>query len=242
MGEQPLSNAALRCGVNERILHVARESFANDQEWEFFCECGQDDCHEHVSLTVDVYAALHDSGRAVLADGHELTQAELSRRLRGDAEALTRQAEHQVRRARKNLSQGDDLVRRKPAPGGVGIGRVLVVDDSDAFLRSAAAVFVLTRELGLVGTTTSGAAAIQLMPTLRPNLVLLDIHMPGFGGIETARIIHRRYPKTVIVLVSANPEGYEAAARSVGAAALLNKADLQPRTLDKLWLKHLLGT
>jgi two-component system, NarL family, invasion response regulator UvrY len=241
-GEQPTSNAALRSGVNERVVHVARKSFAPDQEWEFFCECGHDDCHEHVSLTVDAYAALHDSGRAVLANGHELSQTERSRRLRGDADALTRQAEHQARRARKNLSDGSDLVRGKPPAAGVGTGRVLVVDDSDAFLGAAAAVLARTRELGLVGTTTSGPAAIELMPSLRPDLVLLDIHMPGLDGIETARIIHRRYPKTVIVLVSTDPEGNEAAARSVGAAALLSKADLRPGTLDSLWLKHLLGT
>ena len=242
LGEQPMSNAALRYGVNERIVQVAGESFDQDQEWEFFCECGQDDCHEHVSLTVDAYAALHDSGRPVLANGHEPSQAARSRQLRGDTEALTRQAEHQLRRARKNLSTGSDLVRGTPAAVGVGTGRVLVVDDSDAFLRAAAAVLRRTRELGLVGTTTSGPAAIELMPSLRPDLVLLDIHMPGLDGIETARIIHRRYPKTVIVLLSTDPEGNEVAARSVGAAALLNKADLRPGTVDRLWLEHLLGT
>jgi hypothetical protein len=72
-----------------------------EQEWEFFCECGRDDCQERLKLTLDAYVALYDSGRAVLAEGHQLSQVERARRLRDDAEALRRQAEHQVRRVKK---------------------------------------------------------------------------------------------------------------------------------------------
>jgi multidrug efflux pump subunit AcrA (membrane-fusion protein) len=59
--------------------------------------------HEHVALTVDAYAALHDSGRAVLAPRHRLSQVERARRLSEEAKALRAQAEHQVKRAKKNL-------------------------------------------------------------------------------------------------------------------------------------------
>ncbi len=91
--------------VNQGILAFARDSLseqAHEQEWEFFCECGREDCHAYVSLSLDAYAALHDGGGAVLAPGHRLSQVERARRLLEDAEALRHQAEHQVKRARKN--------------------------------------------------------------------------------------------------------------------------------------------
>lgn len=88
--------------VNTHILDAARDSITHEQEWEFFCECGQPDCHEHVLLTIDAYGALHDGGGAVLAPGHRLSQVERARRLVRDAEALQAQAKHQVRRAKWN--------------------------------------------------------------------------------------------------------------------------------------------
>jgi multidrug efflux pump subunit AcrA (membrane-fusion protein) len=89
--------------VNQGILQVARESVTHEQEWEFLCECGREDCHAYVTLTLDAYVDLHDNGRAVLARGHRLSQIERARRLGEEAAALTQQAEHQVRRAQKNL-------------------------------------------------------------------------------------------------------------------------------------------
>lgn len=89
--------------VNQSIDRVAHESFTSEEEWEFFCECGREDCHEYVSLTLDAYASLHDRGRAVLADGHRLSQVERARRLRAESAALKRQAEHQVGRSKRNL-------------------------------------------------------------------------------------------------------------------------------------------
>ena len=90
--------------VNRHILEAVRESIDGEQAWEFFCECGRADCQERIALTPDGYVALYDSGCAVLADGHTMSQVERARRLQQDAEALRRQAEHQVRRAQKLVS------------------------------------------------------------------------------------------------------------------------------------------
>ena len=62
--------------------------------------------------------------------------------------------------------------------------------------------------------------------------------MPGIDGLETARIIRELRPQTVIVHVSADPEGVAAAADAVGAVAILDKVDLSPASLDELWLEH----
>lgn len=93
--------------VNGHILQVAQDSISDEQEWEFFCECGHDDCHEHVVLTLDSYVVLRDGGRAVLAQGHQISQVARARRLREDAGALNRQAEHQVKRA-------ENIARKSP--------------------------------------------------------------------------------------------------------------------------------
>ena len=67
--------------VNSHILRAARDSLGDAQEeWGFFCECGHEDCHEHVKLTLGAYSALHDGGGAVLAGGHRADQLERVRR------------------------------------------------------------------------------------------------------------------------------------------------------------------
>lgn len=71
------------------------------------------------------------------------------------------------------------------------------------------------------------------------DLVLLDVHMPGMGGLEAARVIQRESPETVVVFVFADPRSVAIDARSIGAAALLSKVELSPARLDKLWLEHL---
>ena len=117
--------------------------------------------------------------------------------------------------------------------------RVIVADDSDVFLRAAASVISATSTLRLVGTAGSGQEAIDLVPALRPDLVLLDFRMPGMDGVQTARIIRRDEPRTVVIVISAEPEGLGNVARAAGAATTLDKRDFVPRTLDALWLKHM---
>lgn len=128
-----------------------------------------------------------------------------------------------------------ELVEEEFEPAAV---RVLVVDDSEIFLRTATTIVSAVGGLQLVGTAASGEEAIRLLPELKPDLVLLDIHMPGLDGIETARIIHRDEPRAVVVIVSGEPAGASEAARAAGAVALLDKRDLLPGTLDALWLEH----
>jgi hypothetical protein len=89
--------------VNTHIREVACESISEEQEWEFFCECGEPDCRAQVMLTLERYSMLHDHRQAVLAPGHVLSQVERARRLATEAEALRRQARHQLERAQTNL-------------------------------------------------------------------------------------------------------------------------------------------
>jgi hypothetical protein len=103
VGNTRASKAAVLVEVNLQIREAATDSIAQEQHWEFFCECGRPGCDEHVLLTIDAYSALHDGGGSVLAPGHRVNEVERAHRLSGEAEALRAQAGHQLRRARKNL-------------------------------------------------------------------------------------------------------------------------------------------
>jgi len=81
--------------------------------------------------------------------------------------------------------------------------RVLVVDDS-AFMRTA-----LTRMIScesgfeVVGTAASGSDALEKISALDPDVVTLDVQMPGMDGLQTLRSIMRRFPRPVIMVSSA---------------------------------------
>ena len=108
--------------------------------------------------------------------------------------------------------------------------RVLVADDSDVFLRVAAFVISVTSTLRLVGAVGSGEEAIRLLPQLQPDLVLLDLQMPGMDGIQTTRIVRREEPGTVVIVISTNLDGRSDAALAAGAATTLDKRDFVPST------------
>lgn len=194
------------------------------------CECGEPSCKEAVTLTTVALEALRRTYEPVLAPGHPLDRARAARRhaeaARDDAQALRAQAAHARRRAEETLAALQSE------------GRVLVVNDSVTFLRAAGSVVLATDRLRWVGSVLSGEGAIRAIPLLRPDLVLIDIHMPGLNGVETARIIRQQHPEILVVLMSSDIGGLSATAESVGASALLDKADLGPDALDALWLKH----
>jgi CheY-like chemotaxis protein len=205
----------------------------NEVRLQLNCECDSLDCQEIVSVSAATYEALRRADDPVLAPGHQLGRAGEARRSASaseeEARAVRSQAVQQRRRARRNIA-----VARLERPA-----RVLVVDDSEVFQQVGASLVAEAQSLRLVGVAASGEEAIELLPELKPDLVLLDVQMPGLGGLETARIIGRDSPQTVVILVSADPGSVAAEAPSTGAATLLSKSDLSPRTLDELWLEHL---
>jgi CheY-like chemotaxis protein len=101
---------------------------------------------------------------------------------------------------------------------------ILLVDDQPEFLEVAQAVLAANPDVTVIGTATSGEEAMQLVAALAPDLVVLDVQMPGMSGFETAKRMSRCHPTLRIVMISADGEpGYEAFARSAGAEAFLTK-------------------
>ena len=75
-----------------------------------------------------------------------------------------------------------------------------------------------------VYSATSGEQALLIMKKENPNIVILDILMPGMDGIEVLRQIKKTYPKTrVIMLTAVEDEGMKKMATSLGASGYLTK-------------------
>ena len=84
--------------------------------------------------------------------------------------------------------------------------RVLVVDDDDHF-RVALAELLSTHGLEVVGTAASGKAAIEECRTLEPDVVLMDVQMPGLNGIEAARSVVEACPDARVVMLTVSGDG-----------------------------------
>ncbi|MBE3597914.1 MAG: response regulator transcription factor [Limnochordaceae bacterium] len=112
---------------------------------------------------------------------------------------------------------------------------VLLVDDQPDFLRMARLILATDPAFRVVGTAGTGEEALQRLVELQPDVLLIDVHLPGLNGLETARQALDRWPRVRVVLVSAldDPE-YEALSRSVGAAGFLSKKHLEVSRLRQL--------
>lgn len=104
--------------------------------------------------------------------------------------------------------------------------RVLVVDDSS---RMREAICETMRGLPgcvVVGQGAHGAQALELARALRPDLVVLDLHMPVMGGLEALRLLKSEMPCIPVVMVSTylEPEVRQQA-RDLGAVACLEKGE-----------------
>ena len=117
--------------------------------------------------------------------------------------------------------------------------RVMMVDDQPIFRAAARALIDTMSEFEPVVEAASGAEALEAAARLHPELVLLDVRMPGMSGIETCRRLTAADASVVVVLVTSGEYPAVArAARSCGAAALLAKQNINPAVLRGLWAIH----
>jgi DNA-binding NarL/FixJ family response regulator len=114
--------------------------------------------------------------------------------------------------------------------------RVLMVDDQAVSRAAAHDVIAATPGFEALAEAASGGEALTLSATLEPDLVLIDVRMPGMDGIETARRLCDAHPQAVVVLIShEDPVDVDALSGGSGAAAALRKQDFCPATLRQLW-------
>jgi DNA-binding NarL/FixJ family response regulator len=113
---------------------------------------------------------------------------------------------------------------------------VLIVDDQAPFRRAAATVVAATPGFDVVGEAESAEEGVALAASLDPQLVVMDIKMPGIGGVEATRRITDAQPQTVVMLVSTyQSEDLSDEANACGAAAYVHKEDFSPEVLADVW-------
>ena len=114
--------------------------------------------------------------------------------------------------------------------------RVLIVDDQSPFREAARMVVEMTDGFEVAGEAANGEDAVELASTLRPDLVLMDVQMPGIGGIEaTRRIMSLEHPPYVLVMSTHESESYETPAMAAGAIGFLPKSMFGMDELEATW-------
>ena len=108
---------------------------------------------------------------------------------------------------------------------------MLVVDDHAPFLRAARAVLDEAPRFDLIAEATSGEEAVTAARDLEPDLVLMDVNMPGIGGVEATRRIVAARPETVVLLLSSY-EHAPAEADGSGVAAYVPKGEFGRAVLE----------
>jgi DNA-binding NarL/FixJ family response regulator len=114
--------------------------------------------------------------------------------------------------------------------------RVLIVDDQEPFRLAARMVVEATDGFEVVGDVDSGEASVDAAHELDPDLVLMDVNLPGINGLEATRQILDGSTRVVILLLSTYEEAeYAPRAAECGAAAYIPKSSFSPERLAEAW-------
>jgi two-component system, NarL family, invasion response regulator UvrY len=116
---------------------------------------------------------------------------------------------------------------------------VVVVDDQRSFRVAAAAVTEMTDGFVFAAGADSGESAIELLDHLDAEIVLMDVNMPGIGGLRAAENLRARDPGTLIVLVSTYDAADLPAAVRQSGMPYMSKQRLTPESLAAAWDQHI---
>jgi two-component system, NarL family, invasion response regulator UvrY len=116
---------------------------------------------------------------------------------------------------------------------------VLIVDDQLPFRAVARTVIGLTAGFEVSGEAETGEDAVAQADAQPPDLILMDINLPGINGIEATRRIRASHPEVAVILLSTYSEAdLPDDARDVGAIAYVHKEDFGPALVRELWQRN----
>ncbi len=117
--------------------------------------------------------------------------------------------------------------------------RVLIVDDQTPFRMAARMVVEATEGFDVVGEAETGEESVTMAAELSPDLVLMDVNLPGINGLDATRQIlagaEADAPVVVLLLSTYEEEEYAPRAAECGAAAYIPKAVFGPDRLESAW-------
>lgn len=109
--------------------------------------------------------------------------------------------------------------------------KVLIVDDHALLREGLIKILSLEDDLKIIGEAGKGEEAIELTRTLKPNVILMDINMPGVNGIEATKVIKKEFPSIgIIALTIHDDEEYIFELVRAGVSGYVLK-DIQPERL-----------
>ena len=111
--------------------------------------------------------------------------------------------------------------------------RVLIADDSARAREGLRALFATWPELAVVGEAANGQEAVRLVAEQRPDIVLMDVHMPVLDGLQATRRIKQQWPGVAVVLLTMYTLEHSQAL-DAGAEALVLKGGPPDRLLAAL--------
>ncbi len=119
------------------------------------------------------------------------------------------------------------------APLPVPTNRVVIVDDQAAFRSAARLVVDMSDGFEVAGEAETGEDAVEAVTELDPDLVLMDVNLPGIDGLEaTRRILASGSRARILVLSTYSAGDYEAAALRAGAIGFVAKDHFGPDSLE----------
>jgi DNA-binding NarL/FixJ family response regulator len=111
--------------------------------------------------------------------------------------------------------------------------RILVVDDHSLFRRGLVSVLAEIPDFQVVGEASNGSEAILAAGLYAPELILMDVHMPVMGGVETVRALRKaKFPGVILMLTISQNEKDLLDALGAGADGYLLK-NLEPQDIDR---------
>jgi DNA-binding NarL/FixJ family response regulator len=117
---------------------------------------------------------------------------------------------------------------------GAEIITVLIVDDHPLFRQGVRATLERERELDILGEAADGQQAIQMAEDLCPDVVLIDIGLPGLNGLEVARVIKRRQPQVSLIVLTVYEDDEQLLNAIKAGASAYSSKDIEPRALVQM--------